>query len=97
MNRDLLSLFDAILALQTTHDCQKLFDALLSPSELAKIVNRWRVVFPLLDGGLSQRRIAGQLHVSLGTVSRVHRTLKHGAPECRQLLHKLHSTILSTA
>ena len=96
MNRSLPSLFDAILALETTHDCQKLFDALLSPSELAKIINRWQVVFPLLDGGLSQRRIAEQFHVSLGTVSRVNRTLKHGAPGYRQILHRLHSSTLST-
>lgn len=90
------SLFAAILAF-TTHDSQKLFDDLLSTSERATIVNRWRVVsLALLDGKFSQRRIAGQLHVSLGTVSRVNRTLTHGALGDRPILHRLHST-LSTA
>lgn len=86
-----VSLFDAVLALETGQDCQKFFDALLSPTELTKIVNRWRV-FPLLNEGLPQRHIAGQLQVSLGTVSRVNRILKHGDPGCRQVLKKLLST-----
>lgn len=94
MDQPKASLFDAILALETRQDCQKFLEALLTPPELTMIVNRWRV-FPLLDK-LPQRRIAEQLQVSLGTVSRANRTLKYSDTRCRQILKKLQSPTLST-
>lgn len=83
------SLFDAVLSLENKHDCEDFFEALLTPQELVKVVNRWRV-FPLIEQGFPQRHIAEQLRVSLGTVSRANRTLNYGGANSRQVLARLY-------
>jgi TrpR-related protein YerC/YecD len=95
MDQSTDSLFDAVLLLETKHDCEELFETLLTPQELLKIVNRWRV-FPLLEQGLPQRYIAKQLHLSLGTVSRANRTLTYGGAHSRHILTRLYRPMLST-
>lgn len=60
---------------------------LLSPSEYLGISRRWQLL-ELLYQGLSQREIAAQLHLSLGTVNRGSRELKHPQSALKKLIEQ---------
>jgi len=57
-------------------------DALLTPSERARIALRWRLVC-LLASGLPQREIAGRLGISLCKITRGSKELKTRSVFCK--------------
>lgn len=60
---------------------------ILTPSELEEISIRLQVVKMLMDG-VSQRDVAKNLGVSMGTVSRGSRELKYGADGFKKVLQR---------
>lgn len=58
---------------------------ILTPVELEEISKRLQIV-KLLKKGVSQRKVAEKLNVSIGTVSRGSRELKYGESGFRQIL-----------
>ena len=54
---------------------EKLLNQLLTRAELAEVAGRWKLV-KLLDGGISQRRVAETLGMSLCKITRGSRELK---------------------
>jgi len=50
---------------------------ILTPGELIEVSKRLQI-FKMLHGGVSQRKVAKKLGVSLGTISRGSRELKYG-------------------
>jgi TrpR family trp operon transcriptional repressor len=66
----------AVLAGLTGADSRRAFlDAILTPSERARIALRWRLVC-MLAAGLPQREIAGRLGISLCKITRGSKELK---------------------
>jgi len=68
----------AIAVTERVDDLQRLFEDLLTPSELDAICERWEIV-KRLSAGESQRSIRDALSVSVSTVSRGSRQLKYGS------------------
>ena len=54
---------------------QKFLESIMTPAELHDLGLRWELV-KMLDQGMSQRQIAGELHVSLCKITRGSRELK---------------------
>ena len=96
MNIQRLSLFDVIIDLETREECQKFFNDLLTPQELNGINKRLQILF-LLYQGLTQREIAKQLKVSIGTISRANKTLMYGTGGSREIFEKLQKEKLVTS
>ena len=74
----LQTLAQAFLCLDTTESIQNFLQDLCTPTELAAMADRWRVV-PLLARGLPYRTIHAQTGVSVTTIGRVARTVEYGA------------------
>ena len=72
------ALFEAVLSLQTQEDCYRFFEDLCTISELSAIGQRWEVV-RLLTTGETYHAIAEKTGASTATISRVNRSLVHGA------------------
>lgn len=60
---------------------------LLTPQELEEITSRWQLV-KLLNQGLSQRKIAKKLGISIATVTRGSKWLKYGFGGFKKILAK---------
>lgn len=71
-------LYEAILTLETVDECVKLFDDLLSISELRAMEQRYQVA-KLLSQGKVYSEILEQTGASSATISRVNRSLQFGA------------------
>ena len=71
------SLCEALLSLETAEECQRFLADLCTPAELEAMVDRWAVV-PLLQEGLSYRKIHDVTGVSVTTIGRVARYLSTG-------------------
>ena len=54
---------------------QDFLESIMTPTELHDLELRWQLV-KMLDRGMSQRQIAGELHVSLCKITRGSRELK---------------------
>jgi TrpR family trp operon transcriptional repressor len=61
--------------------------SILTPKEADEISSRWSLVC-LLDDGMSQRKIAKKLHVSLCKITRGSRELKKTNSPFKHMLHK---------
>jgi Trp operon repressor len=64
-----------------------LLAGLLTPQEIEEAVVRWRLLGRLL-GGQTQRDIAQELGISLGTIARGSRLLKYGPEAFRELVER---------
>lgn len=76
--KDKQNLFEAILSLQTTKECEAFFDDLLTIAELQAAVQRYKVA-GLLDEGNTCNGVAQMTGASTATVSRVNKCLNYGA------------------
>lgn len=54
---------------------QDFLESIMTPAELHDLELRWELV-KMLDRGMSQRQIAGELHISLCKITRGSRELK---------------------
>ena len=67
----------AISSLRTEDEAAAFLGDLCTPAELESMVDRWRVIQPLLAGN-SYRQVYEQTGVSVTTVGRVARVLREG-------------------
>ncbi len=86
--KDERSLFEAILQLQTTKECEQFFCDLCTPAEVEEFSDRWRVA-RLLAKEMSYRQISEKTGVSTTTVGRVARFLNHGNHGYKTILKRL--------
>lgn len=75
-------------AAENYKEVKLLVECLLTPQEKGEILHRWQLLEGLVDGD-TQRDIAKQLGVSLATISRGSRLLKHEHPEFQELMIRL--------
>jgi len=61
---------------------------ILTPAELEKISSRWEIV-KLLQQGISQRKIAQKLHLSLCNITRGSRELKKKNSPLKKVINEL--------
>lgn len=72
-----LRLYEAVLTLKDSAECEAFFRDLCTPAELQAMADRWRVV-DLLDKGIAYREIHDLTGVSVTTIGRVARFLEQG-------------------
>jgi TrpR family trp operon transcriptional repressor len=60
---------------------------IFTESELKNLASRWEIV-KLLDQGISQRKIAKDLHLSLCKITRGSKVLKEKNSAVKKLIHK---------
>ncbi|MBQ6014095.1 MAG: TrpR-like protein YerC/YecD [Firmicutes bacterium] len=82
------SLFRAILSLETTEECYRFFEDLMTIKELQDISQRWQVA-RMLDSGKTYNEIAALTKASAATISRVSKCLTYGAEGYTSMLKKL--------
>ena len=90
------SLCDALLTLRTPEECRSFLADLCTPAELEAMVDRWAVV-PLLQEGLSYRKIHDITGVSVTTVGRVARYLSSGNGGYQLALERLGRAVTRSA
>ena len=78
-------LAQVIISLENKEVAKAFLKNILTPGELEEISKRLQIV-KLLKNGVSQRKVAQKLNVSIGTVSRGSRELKYGASGFNQIL-----------
>ena len=71
-------LADAILSLRDRDELTRFLRDLCTLGELEALAHRWQIV-RLLDQSLPYLEIAGRVHTSTATVTRVAQWLRHGA------------------
>ncbi len=75
--KDLERLYEAVLSLKTTKECDKFFEDICTISELAAITQRLKVAF-MLSEKQTCHDIAEKTGASTATISRVNRCLNYG-------------------
>ena len=80
-------LADAFLTLRTQDEARRFLRDLCTLGELEALAHRWQIV-RLLDRKLPYLQIAGQVHTSTATVTRVAQWLRHGAGGYRLALDR---------
>src|SRR6266545_214288 len=71
-------LADAVLTLRTRDEARRFLRDLCTLAELEALAHRWQIV-RLLDEKVPYLEIAGRVHTSTATVTRVAQWLHHGA------------------
>ena len=82
-----LSLYEAILKLETPEECVKFFQDLCSINELRSLEQRFEVARLLTDGQV-YTDIAEKTKASSATISRVNRVLNYGEGMLLELLKR---------
>ena len=86
--KDESALFEAILQLKTTVECEKFFYDLCTPAEVEEFSDRWCVA-QMLAKEIPYRQISEKTGVSTTTVGRVARFLHHGNHGYKTVLKRL--------
>jgi TrpR family trp operon transcriptional repressor len=73
---------------------EEFLSSILTPNELKTISSRWEIV-KRIEKGLSQRKIATDLHLSLCKITRGSRELKKANSVLKTILRKYRSVIKS--
>lgn len=81
-------LFAAILSLESTEECYRLFDDLCTISEIQAMSQRFEVAM-MLRVGMTYQVIAQKTGASTATISRVNRCLSFGADGYRTVLDRM--------
>jgi TrpR-related protein YerC/YecD len=81
-------LFQAVLSLKTSDECQRFFEDLCTPAELSALRDRWRVA-RLVNRDIPYREIHEKTGVSTATITRVARSLQYGTGGYRLILERL--------
>ena len=77
-----------IQAVDDPAELEKLLEGMLTPQELDEVCVRWQLLTRLL-AGQTQRDIAHELGISLGTIARGSRLLKYGSPGLAELVMRI--------
>ncbi|APS00724.1 YerC/YecD family TrpR-related protein [Pajaroellobacter abortibovis] len=83
-----LSLYEAILLLQTEDECKRFLEDLCTPQERTAMEERWRVCQLLDTKQFSYRDIHQQTGTSLATIVRIARYLNHEPQQGYQVILK---------
>ena len=83
-----MGVYEAIVSLETVEECTKLFDDLLSITELRAMEQRYQVA-QLLDSGMIYSDILDETGASSATISRVNRSLQYGAEGYRLVFDRM--------
>lgn len=67
---------------------QEFLESILTPAELVAISSRWEIV-KMLDKGVSQRKIAKELHLSLCKITRGSKELKKDNSPMKKMISKI--------
>jgi len=67
---------------------EEFLESLLTPAELEAVSSRWQIV-KMLDKGVSQRKIAKDLHLSLCKITRGSRELKKQNSPMKKMINKI--------
>ncbi|MFA6917894.1 MAG: YerC/YecD family TrpR-related protein [Candidatus Gracilibacteria bacterium] len=78
-------LAEVLVSLKSKAVAKAFLQNILTPGELEEISKRLQIV-KMLKNGVSQRKVAQKLNVSIGTVSRGSRELKYGESGFSQIL-----------
>jgi TrpR-related protein YerC/YecD len=81
-------LFEAILTLTSVEECYRLFEDLVTVSELKALAQRLAVA-KMLDAGLTYEDIVEATGASTATISRVKKCLNYGADGYRLILERI--------
>jgi len=87
-SKELDQLFEAILSLESTEECYRLFDDLCTISEIQAMSQRFEVAM-MLRAGMTYQAIAQKTGASTATISRVNRCLSFGADGYRTVLDRM--------
>jgi len=71
-------------------EIRQFLGSLLTPAELSDLHSRWEIV-KLLEAGMTQRKIAGKLHVSLCKITRGSKELKKPNSILKKAIRQLNS------
>ncbi len=71
------ALFEAILSLKTTEECEMFFQDICTIKEIQDISQRYEVARMLAEG-ISYQEIAGVTGASTATISRVNKAIQYG-------------------
>jgi len=85
--KHLLDLYELLASAKTAADTQLLLEDLLTPQERAKLAERWQLV-KLLAAGMTQRKVAQKLKISISKVTRGSRQLQFGSGGFKKHLKK---------
>jgi TrpR family transcriptional regulator, trp operon repressor len=86
--KHLQDLYKLLSFQKTPADMKLLLDDLLTPQEKSKLAERWQIV-KLLASGMTQRKIAQTLHVSISKVTRGSRQLQYGSGGFKKYLKRM--------
>ena len=70
---------------------EEFFKCMLTPNEIKRISSRWELV-KLLNEGISQRRIARDLHISLCKITRGSKELKKENSALKKVIQKFNKS-----
>jgi len=88
MNNKLAEIVSVMLSGKDNASAEILMHCLLTPKEIADISSRWEI-FKMLSEGVSQRKIAGHLGVSLCKVTRGSREMKKHGKMISEMMERL--------
>lgn len=89
-DRQMDSLFEAVLLLENTDECYKFFEDICTVAELKSLAQRLEVA-KMLQDNLTYGEIAARTGASTATISRVKRALNYGADGYKLVLGRLKS------
>ena len=87
-NKDIDSLFEAVLSLKTKEECRSFFEDLCTSAELRSF-NQRLAVAKMLDNRCVYTDIVSRTGASSATISRVSRSLMYGSGGYRLVLDRL--------
>jgi TrpR family trp operon transcriptional repressor len=88
INKNISEISELLAGTNDPAEIRKFFESLLSPKELEDIGFRWEIV-KRLNNGETQRRIAGELHLSLCKITRGSKELKKKNAIIKRFLNRL--------
>lgn len=87
-NKQVKQLFEAILELKSTSECEMFFRDLCTLPEILTLSERWQVAAQI-DNNIPYRKICEKTGVSTATITRVAHWLHHGEGGYRLVLDRM--------
>ncbi len=86
-SKEIESLFEAILSLETEEDCYKFFEDVCTIKEVQDMAQRFEVAKMLFDK-IPYQQISEKTKASTATISRVSKSLSYGADGYKLVINK---------
>lgn len=83
-------IWEVIAAAKTPGEARELLAALFTPAEIEELSRRWQIMKHLIQGK-SQREVRDEVGVSIATVERGAREVKHGRKIIKTVYQRLYS------